>query len=122
MERGDLTSDEFKAEFIAAREGYINRLKVVCSESDKFFASDGEGQPMDWVWNEETYRLSNSVGNLTEAISFARNMIDAGMGFACMVTDEGENWLHTWEYGCEKPDWPKGKVVVKEEIYLGITI
>ena len=120
-------SEEFQNQFAEIRVAFLARLEGSADKlnSSVFYACDINGEPIAWVWNNETFRNSGFVGSLADAKGFASNMINQGMQFAyasCVENNVGTIWLTTWEEPEEGPVWPSGINVLESESHEGVHI
>ncbi|GCB02427.1 hypothetical protein [Ralstonia sp. SET104] len=120
-------SAAFREQFNAIRETFISRFAqlVAAERVERFRVCDCEGRPVDWIWNNETFKYEGQVGTATDAQRYLEAMFNQGMYVACIVvdsTDGAEMWLTAWETPGDAPPWPPGITGRNELIHDGVQI
>jgi hypothetical protein len=106
-------SEAFREQFGVIREEFISRVMQLAKVEGvgHFRVCDVDGEPIDWIWNNDSFRYVGQVGNAADARGYLEAMFNQGMRVACLVTDSAdcaEMWLTAWEAPMDEPHWPLG--------------
>ena len=106
-----LGSEAFREQFGVIREEFMSRVMQLAKveEVGHFRVCDVEGEPIDWIWDNDTFRYLGKIGNMADARYYLEAMFNQGMRVACIVTDStdgAEMWLTAWEAPVDEPRWP----------------